>query len=45
MWEKLGHAIAPELAGVTLTEAVKDAYAALPVTAPVKRRVVFSEAA
>jgi SAM-dependent methyltransferase len=43
--ETIGHAIAPHLAGVTLTEAVKDTYAALPVTAPAKRRVLFSEAA
>ena len=45
LWEAVGHALVPHLAGVTLTEAVKDTYAALPVTAPAMRRVVFSEAA
>ena len=43
-WEKIGHAILPQLAGVTLTEAVKDAYAAVPLAGTV-RRLVFSEAA
>ena len=44
-WEAVGHALLPELAGVTIVEAVKDAYAALPVTAPARRRVVVQEAA
>ncbi len=44
-WEAIGRALFWDLAGVTLTEAVKDTYAALPVGAPVKRRVVLSEAA
>ena len=44
-WEKLGRALFWDLAGVTLTEAVKDTYAAMPVGAPAKRRVVLSEAA
>jgi len=44
-WERIGHAVVPHLAGVTITEAVKDVYAALPVTAPAKRRVVLSKAA
>jgi len=35
----------PHLAGVTITEAVKDVYAALPILAPGKRRVGFSKAA
>lgn len=43
--EVLGHALLPELAGVMITEAVKDAYAAVPVGAAVRRRVVLSEAA
>jgi SAM-dependent methyltransferase len=44
-WESAGHALASHLAGVTITEAVKDTYAALPVLAPAKRRVLLSEAA
>lgn len=45
VWESLGQALFADLAGVTLTEAVKDTYAAMPVGAPAKRRVVLSEAA
>ena len=44
-WEAVGHALLPELGGVTIVEAVKDTYAALPVTAPARRRVVVQEAA
>ncbi len=44
-WEALGHALVPQLAGVTLTEAVKDVYAAVPATAVMRRKVVLSEAA
>jgi len=44
-WEAVGRAVFFDLAGVLLTEAVKDTYAALPVYAPAKRRVVLSEAA
>ena len=44
-WEAAGHALLPQLAGVTLTEAVKDVYAAVPATAVSRRRVVLSEAA
>jgi SAM-dependent methyltransferase len=43
--ERAGHALAPQLAGVTLTEAVKDVYAAVPAAGVVRRRVVVSEAA
>ncbi|HTZ72160.1 MAG TPA: methyltransferase domain-containing protein [Acetobacteraceae bacterium] len=43
VWEQVGHAVATNLAGVTLTEAVKDAYAALPITAPARRQVVTAE--
>ncbi len=43
-WERLGHALFAELAGVTIVEAAKDAYATLPV-ASLARRFVFSEAA
>ena len=44
VWESVGRALFVDLAGVTLTEAVKDTYAAMPVLAT-KRRVVLSEAA
>ena len=43
-WEVGGRWLAPHLAGVTITEAVKDVYAALPVRAA-RRRVVFGRAA
>jgi SAM-dependent methyltransferase len=42
--ERLGRWLLPNFAGVTLTEAVKDIYAALPTEA-VQRRVVLQEAA
>lgn len=45
LWERVGRAVAPELAGVFVFEAVKDAYAALPVTAPARRMVILPEAA
>jgi SAM-dependent methyltransferase len=44
-WERGGRFLAPRLAGVTITEAVKDVYAAIPMGAPPKRRVVLAEAA
>jgi SAM-dependent methyltransferase len=44
-WEAIGRAVMPQLAGVTLTEAVKDVYAAVPAKAVGRRRVVLSEAA
>ena len=44
-WEAAGRMLAPQLAGVTLTEAVKDVYAAVPARAVQRRRVVLSEAA
>ena len=45
LWEEGGRRMAPRLAGVTITEAVKDMYAALPVHAVPRRRLVLSEAA
>ena len=45
LWENGGRRVAPRLAGVTITEAVKDVYAALPVRAASRRRLVLSEAA
>jgi SAM-dependent methyltransferase len=44
-WERVGRALVPQLAGVTLTEAVKDVYAAVPAKAVARRRVVLPEAA
>lgn len=43
-WERTGRRLLPQFAGLTLTEAVKDTYAALPVAAP-RRRLVLSQAA
>jgi SAM-dependent methyltransferase len=43
--ERTGRRIAPQLAGVTITEAVKDAYAAMPVDAVPRRRLVLADAA
>jgi SAM-dependent methyltransferase len=45
LWERAGRRLAPQLAGLTITEAVKDVYAAIPLAAPARRRVVLSEAA
>jgi SAM-dependent methyltransferase len=42
-WEAGGRWLAPHLAGVTITEAVKDVYAAIPVKRA-RRRMVLSEA-
>jgi hypothetical protein len=43
-WETGGRYLAPHLAGVTITEAVKDVYAAIPVKRTL-RRMVLSQAA
>jgi SAM-dependent methyltransferase len=43
--EKTGRRIAPTFAGVTLTEAVKDVYAAMPVGAVHRRQLVLADAA
>lgn len=43
VWERTGRALMPRHAGVTITEASKDAYAAVPVMATARRRVVFAE--
>ena len=45
LFEQVGRRVAPRLAGVTITEAVKDVYAAVPVKPAHRRRVVLSEAA
>jgi len=43
VWEQVGHAAAHNLAGVHLIEAVKDAYAALPIGAVARRQVIAAE--
>src|SRR3954451_16307910 len=45
IWERSGHWLTPGLGGVTVTEAVKDAYAAVPLKRARQRRLVLSEAA
>jgi SAM-dependent methyltransferase len=44
-WEQAGRVILPRFAGVTLTEAVKDLYGAMPAGALQRRRVVLADAA
>ncbi|WP_158742006.1 class I SAM-dependent methyltransferase [Acidisphaera sp. L21] len=44
LFERAGRNLVPHLAGLTITEAVKDVYAALPL-APARRRFVVQEAA
>ena len=43
--EKFGRRLLPHLGGVTISEAVKDIYAALPISAAPRRRVVLVEPA
>jgi SAM-dependent methyltransferase len=43
--ERTGRRLVPALAGVTITEAVKDVYAATPVRAVPRRRLVLADAA
>jgi SAM-dependent methyltransferase len=42
--ERAGRRLVPGLAGVTIVEAVKDVYAAMPVRAVARRRLVLAEA-
>ena len=44
LWERCGRVVAPQLAGVTITEASKDLYSAVPIGAIPRRRLVFTEA-
>jgi SAM-dependent methyltransferase len=44
LWERVGRRMAPRFAGVTITEAVKDAYAAVPVRTAPRRRLVLADA-
>jgi SAM-dependent methyltransferase len=45
LWENAGRRVAPGLAGVTISEAVKDVYAAIPLKKALRRRLVLAEAA
>ncbi len=45
LWERAGRSLTETLGGVTVTEAVKDAYAAIPVRRVPQRRLVLSKAA
>jgi SAM-dependent methyltransferase len=40
-WERIGRALAPQLAGITLTEAAKEAYGLVPTGAAARRRFVL----
>jgi len=42
--ERAGHVVAPRFAGLTLSEAVKDVYAALPARKATRRRLVLADA-
>jgi len=44
LWERAGRKLAPQFAGVTLTEASKDLYGAVPTGATARRRLVLTEA-
>ena len=44
LWERTGRRFVPGFAGVTITEAVKDMYAAIPARAVPRRRMVLAEA-
>ena len=45
LFERTGRRLVPGMAGVTITEAVKDVYAAMPVKPVPRRRLVLAEAA
>jgi SAM-dependent methyltransferase len=45
LFERVGRQLAPQFSGLTLTEAVKDVYAAVPLQGVARRRLVLSEAA
>jgi ubiquinone/menaquinone biosynthesis C-methylase UbiE len=41
LWERAGRAVVPQFAGVTITEASKDLYGAIPMGQGAKRRLVL----
>jgi hypothetical protein len=43
--DRTGRGVAPQFAGVTITEAVKDVYAAMPALAVPRRRLLLADAA
>ena len=45
LFERAGRRVVPQFAGLTITEAVKDVYAAIPLAVPARRRLVLHEAA
>ena len=45
VFERAGRSLAPQLAGLTITEAVKDVYAAMPLAKTARRRFVLADAA
>jgi SAM-dependent methyltransferase len=45
LWERAGRRAAPQFAGLTLSEAVKDVYAAMPRQTQSRRRLVLADAA
>jgi hypothetical protein len=45
LFERAGRRLMPGMAGVILSEAVKDVYAAMPVKPVPRRRVVLADAA
>jgi ubiquinone/menaquinone biosynthesis C-methylase UbiE len=45
LFEQVGRKMAPGLAGILVTEAVKDVYAAMPVKTVPRRRLVLADAA
>ena len=45
IWERAGRSLLPRLAGVTITEASKDMFGAVPLGSRPRRRTVFVEAA
>jgi hypothetical protein len=45
LWEDAGRRMCPQFSGLTLCDAVKDVYAAIPVAAYARRRLISAEAA
>jgi hypothetical protein len=45
LWERAGRLLAPSFSGVTISEGVKDVYAAVPQGSAIRRRIVLADAA